>query len=99
MLEGDIAVYYISTDASFTSANISSALDSLDDEELRDVLSGVSGDSAREQMITNYVVEFPVPTWEFLSGMCYSREKEKALEEVKKHFKRKLGMLLIHRLH
>ena len=51
---------------------------------------GVSDDS-RERMITNYIMKFPMSTWEFLAGECFDKEKEKALEEVKKHFKRKSG--------
>ena len=35
------------------------------------------------------------PTWEWVAGGCFCREEGKALEEVKKYFKRKLGMLLI----
>ena len=80
-------MYYISTDVSLTSANIASALDSLDDRDLEVVLSGVSGDS-REQRISKWISSFYSPTWENLGGECFCIEKEKALEEVKKHLKR-----------
>ena len=97
-MEVAVAMFYISTDASLTSANITPALASLSDEELKNVLGGESGDS-REQRITTWMMTYPVPTWECLGGVCFYLEKEKALEEVKKQFKRKLGMLLIHRPH
>ena len=97
-MEVDVAMFYISTDASLTNANITSVVASLSDEELEDVLSRVSGDS-RDQRITTWMMTCPIPTWEFLGGGCFYLEKEKALEEVKKHFKRKLGMLLMHRPH
>ena len=97
-MEVDVAMFYISTDASLTSANITSALTSLSDEELKSVLSQIPGDS-RDQRITTWMMTFPMPTWEWLGGVCFSLETEKALEEVKKQFKRKLGMLLIHRPH
>ena len=97
-MEVDVAMFYISTDASLTSANITSVVALLSDEELKDVLGGVSDDS-REQQITTWMMTIPAPTWEYLGGLCFYGEKEKALEEVKKQFKRKLGMLLIHRPH
>ena len=97
-MEVDVAMFYISTDASFTSANISSTFASFSDEELKGVFFGESGDS-REQWITTWMMTYPIPTWEYLGGLCFYFEKEKALEEVKKQFKRKLGMLLIHRPH
>ena len=87
-------MYYISTDATLTTANLHSALASLSDDEVRSVLGGRYDDS-REQRITNWVMMHYEATWEALSGHCFYYEKEKALEEVKKHFKRKLGMLLI----
>ena len=99
MAEGDVAMYYISTDPTLNSANLHSALESLSDEELKDVLTDVSGDS-RKQRIANWMMAFPIPTWEFLAGWCFYVEKEKALEETKKHFKRKLGMsimIVVHR--
>ena len=86
-------MYYISTDATLTTANLHSTLASLSDDELRGVL-GVSRGS-REQMITDWMMIQPIPTWEWLAGQCFYNEKEKALEEMKKYFKRKLGMLLI----
>ena len=84
-------MYYISTDATLTSANLHSALASLSDDELEWVLSGVS----RGQNITNFMMDHYSPTWEWVAGWCFYREQGKALEEVKKYFKRKLGMLLI----
>ena len=86
-------MYYISTDATLTTANLHSALASLSDDEVRSILGG-SGDS-REQRITNWIMMDYEATWETLAGKCFYREKAKALEEVKKHFKRKLGILLI----
>ena len=92
-------MYYISTDATLTSANLHSALASLSDGELRGVLGGSSGVS-REQNITGFMMVHYSPTWEWVAGWCFCREEGKALEEVKKYFKRKLGMLLIiHRAH
>ena len=93
MVEGDVAMYCISTDTTLTSANIHSALASLSDEELRSVLGVFC--ASRKQMITNWMMTHFAPTWEWLAGRCFRRREEKALEEVKKHFKRKLGMLLI----
>ena len=93
MVEGDVAMYCISTDTTLTSANLHSALASLSDRELRRVLE-VSY-ASRKQMITNWMMTHFAPTWEWLAGRCFFFGKEKALEEVKKHFKRKLGMLLI----
>ena len=90
-------MYYISTDATLTSANLHSALASLSDDELGSVLGG-SLDS-REQRITNWKMIHYSPTWEDLAGQCFYFEIEKALEEVKKHFKRKLGMLFKYRAH
>ena len=86
-------MYYISTDATLTIANLHSALVSLSDDELRRVLRGSS--DSREQRITNWIMMHYEGTWEALSGRCFRCEKKKALEEGKKHFKRKLGMLLI----
>ena len=92
-------MYYISTDATLTSANLHSALVSVSDYKLGDVLGGSSGVS-REQRITHFMMEYYSPTWEGVAGWCFYLEKGKALEEVKKYFKRKLGMLLvIHRAH
>ena len=86
-------MYYISTDATLTTANLHSALASLSDDEVGSVL-GRSGIS-REQRITNWIMKHYKAKWEALAGECFYCVKEKALEEVKKHFKRKLGMLLI----
>ena len=92
-------MYYISTDATLTSANLHSALASLSDDELRRVLEGSYGVS-REQRITNFIMKGFPPTWEWVAGKCFYCEQGKALEEVKKYLKRKLGMLLIiHRAH
>ena len=90
MVEGDVVMYCISTDTTLTSANLHSALASLSDEELRDIL-GVSH-ASRKQMISNWMMTHFAPTWEQLAGQCFYLGKEKALEEVKKYFKRKLGM-------
>ena len=86
-------MYYISTDATLTTANLHSALASLSDDEIRRVLGGSRG--SREQGIANYAVSHYRGSWEFVAEQCFYFEKEKALEEVKKHFKRKLGMLSI----
>ena len=92
-------MYYISTDATLTSANLHSALASVSDSELWRVLDGSSGDS-REQTITKFMMEYYSPTWECVAGWCFYHKEGKVLEEVKKYFKRKLGMLLIiHRAH
>ena len=92
-------MYYISTDATLTSANLHSALASLSDGELAWVLAG-SYDFSREQRITNFMMKHVSPTWEWVAGRCFYHEQGKALEEVKKYLKRKLGMLLIiHRAH
>ena len=94
-------MYYISTDATLTSANLHSALASLSDDELWDVFGG-SSSVLREQRITNFMMKQYSPTWEWVAGQCFYYEKGKALEEVKKYFKRKLGtcmLLIIHRAH
>ena len=44
--------------------------------------------------INYWMMTYFNPTWERLAGECFYKEKEKALEEVKKHFQRKLGTLL-----
>jgi hypothetical protein len=82
-----------------TSANLHSALASLSDVELRDALEGSSGDS-REQVITKWMMTTLISSWKWLAILCFNLEKEKVVEEVKKHFKRKLGismMIIIHR--
>ena len=56
---------------------------------MQDILA--VADDSRERMITNYIMTFPMSTWEYAAGRCFVNEKEKALEEVKKHFKRKSG--------
>ena len=97
MVEGDIAMYYISTDPTLTSANLHSSLASLSDEELKDVLGEYL--TSRDEMISMWMMTFCIPTWEELAGQCFYHGKEKALEEVKKHFKRKSGILMIHGPH
>ena len=94
-------MYYISTDATLTSANLHSALASLSDDNLRWVLGGsLDSGISREQGITDFMLKDYSPTWESVAGQCFYREQGKALEEVKKYLKRKLGMLLIiHRAH
>ena len=87
-------MYYISTDATLTSANLHSALASLSDDDLRYVLDG-SSHVSREQRITDFMMEYYFPIWEWVAGECFYREKGKTLKEVKKYLKRKLGMLLI----
>ena len=84
-------MYYISTDASLTSANLYSALASVSDDDLRWVLGGSSGVS-RKQLITEFLMVYYFPTWEVVAGECFYREQGKALEEVKKYFKKKIGM-------
>ena len=98
-------MYYISTDATLTSANLHSALASLSDKELEWVLKrvryiGRSSGISREQNITDFMMVNYSPTWEWVAGECFCNEQGKALEEMKNYFKRKLGMLLIiHRAH
>ena len=92
-------MYYISTDATLTSANLHSALASLSDGELWNVLDGSYGVS-RELNITDFITVHYSPTWEWIAGRCFSYEQGNALEEVKKYLKRKLGMsLIVHRAH
>ena len=83
-------MYYISTDATLTSANLHSALASLSDGELRSILDGSYGDS-REEMITKWRMISPLSSWKWLAALCFYKEKKKAVDVVKKHFKRKLG--------
>ena len=92
-------MYYISTDATLTSADLHSALASLSDDKLWDIFGGSYGTS-RKQRITDFMMKDYFPTWEWVAGECFYLEQGKALEEVKKYFNRKLGMLLIiHRAH
>ena len=94
-------MYYISTDATLISANLHSALASLSDGDLEDVLIGLSGGS-REEKITKWLMINPFSSWKWLAASCFEQEKKKAVDEVKKHFKRKLGtfmMTTIHRPH
>ena len=53
-----------------------------------------STEEYRLLLINHWMMTYYNPTWEGLAGRCFYKEKEKALEEVKKHFQRKLGMLL-----
>ena len=92
-------MYYISTDATLTSANLHSALASVSDDELWDILGG-SIHCSSEENITEFMMERYSPTWEWVAGGCFYHEEGMALEEVKKYLKRKLGMfLIIHRAH
>ena len=84
-------MYYISTDATLTSANLHSALASVSDFDLKKVLGG---GSSREEVITKYLMVSPFSSWKWLAVLCFAQEKEKALDEVKKHLKRKLGMFM-----
>ena len=93
MVESDVAMYCISTDTTLTSANIHSALASLSDNELCEVLEESS--ASRKQMISHWMMINITPSWEYLAGWCFRNGNEEALEEVKKYFKRKIGMLLI----
>ena len=95
---------YISADPSITRDNVSSALASLYDEDLEVSLSIPDSKEEHFRQISNdyrglcidyWMVTHPMASWEYLSGCCFASKKEKALEEVKKHFQRKLGMLLI----
>ena len=98
----------ISTDTSITIANLSAALATLNDEDLAEAC-GVP-DSKREQFrnqstsneeyrrlsVEYFVFVFFIPSWEWLAGWCFYLEEDRALNEVKEHVQRKLGMLLIH---
>ena len=55
-----------------------------------------SRDEYRDKLISYWRMVYHVATWEELSWHCFFNEKEKALDEVRKHFQRKLGMLLSH---
>ena len=78
----------------------------LDDKELEDVVyvpdnkrdqfrqQSSSDEEYRILLINCWMMTYYNPTWEELAGQCFYFKKEKALEEVKKHFQRKLGMLL-----
>ena len=95
-------IYYISTDTTLTSANLHSALASVSDGNLEDALGGDIGGESREEMITRYLMISPWSSWKWLAATCFHKDEEKALDEVKKHLKRKLGMFMttiIHRSH
>ena len=78
----------------------------LDDKELGSVVGvpynkmdqfrqqSSSDEEYRILLINCWMMSDYNPTWEELAGRCFYFEKEKALEEVKKHFQRKLGTLL-----
>ena len=78
----------------------------LDDEEFGNVVyvpdkkrdqfrqQSSSTEEYRLLLINHWMMTDYNPTWEELAGECFHKEKEKALEEVKKHFQSKLGMLL-----
>ena len=78
----------------------------LDDKEFEDVVfvpdkkrdqfrqQSSSTEEYRLLLINYWMTSLFNPTWEGLAGECFYKEKEKALEEVKKQFQRKLGMLL-----
>ena len=78
----------------------------LDDEEFEGVVfvphnkrdqfrqQSSSSEGYRILLINYWMMTGYNPTWEELAVECFYDEKEKALEEVKKHFQRKLGMLL-----
>ena len=78
----------------------------LDDEEFDRVVVVPSNkkDQFRQQsssseeyrtLLINYWIKTDcVATWEWVAGDSFYYEKEKALEEVNKHFQRKSGMLL-----
>ena len=78
----------------------------LDDKEFEDVVyvprikrnqfrrQSSSSEEYRILLINYWMMSHYNATWEWLAGRCFYKEKEKALEEVKKHFQRKLGMLL-----
>ena len=78
----------------------------MDDEELGNVVDIPKNmrDQFRQQnscseeyraQLINYMMIYDANcTWESVAGQCFYFEMEKALEEVKKHFQRKLGMLL-----
>ena len=86
---------YISTDATLTSANLHSALVSVSDDDLEDALGGRLGGGSREEMITKWLMISPLSSWKWLAVGCFYKEKEKVVDEVKKHFKRKLGMSMM----
>ena len=88
-------MYYISTDATLTSANLHSALASVSDDDLEDVLGGELGGGSREEVITKWLMISPLTSWKGLATTCFYQDEEKALDEVKKHFKRKLGMFMM----
>ena len=98
----------ISTDTSITIANLSAALATLDDKDLADVCDApyskkeqfrnqsTSNEEYRRLLVEYFMFVHPVPSWEYLAGECFYAEEDRALNEVKEHVQRKLGMLLIH---
>ena len=91
-------LYYISTDATLTSANLHSALASVSDDNLEYVLGNISGGS-REEMITKWLMISPLTSWKGLATTCFYQDEEKALDEVKKYLNRKLGMSMMTIIH
>ena len=98
----------ISADTSITIANISAALATLNDEILADACGvldhkreqfrkqSTNSEEYRHLLVEYFVFVHPVPSWEWLAGGCFYNEEDRALNEVKEHVQRKLGMLLIH---
>ena len=92
-------MYYISTDATLTSANLHSALASVSDDDLEDVLGGELGGGSREEVITKWLMISPLASWKWLAILCFYKDEEKALDEVKKYLNRKLGMSMMTIIH
>ena len=98
----------ISTDTSITVANVSAALATLDDEALANACGvprrkreqfrnqSTSSEEYRRLSVEYFMFVCPIPSWESLAGECFYNEEDRALNEVKEHVQRKLGMLLIH---
>lgn len=55
-----------------------------------------SSDEYRVQSINYWRMASPIASWKRLACECFLFEMEKTVDEVKKHFQRKLGMLLSH---
>ena len=92
-------MYYISTDATLTSANLHSALASVSDDNLKKVLEGEVGGDSREEVITKWLMISPLASWKWLAILCFYKDEEKALDEVKKYLNRKLGMSMMTIIH
>lgn len=103
-----IIILYPHTDSSLTTDNISAALAMLNNKDLEKILylpnkkmvqlrqRSSSPDEYRIQLINYWRKAYIDATWERMGSHCFYEEKEKALNEVKKHFQWKLGMLLSH---